>query len=71
MKIVIRIGIIAVCLLAFVYFGQAQKANKIKEIRLRAKYENGQLTQAQYESLKNQNSLLKTLLNPQEVLKAD
>ena len=71
MKRLVKIFIAIICLLAFVYFGQAQKAKKVNEVRIKYKYKEGEISKEQYESLIKQNTLLKTLLNPKEVLITD
>lgn len=71
MKILIRVLTIIICLLALVYFGQALKANKVSEIRMKARLQKGQISKTEYENFKRQNTLLKTLFNPKEVLSVD
>ncbi|MEI8175250.1 MAG: hypothetical protein WCG78_00075 [Candidatus Omnitrophota bacterium] len=71
MKRVIRVAVIALCFFGIIYFGQAQKANKICELKLHAQLQAGQLSREAYEKLSRENSLLKTLLNPGIVLKTD
>jgi len=71
MKILIRLLIIIICLLALVYFGQAQKAKRVREIRIKSRLEMGTISQTEYESFRRQNTLLKALLNPKEVLSVD
>jgi uncharacterized membrane protein len=71
MKILIRVVIIIICLFAFVYFGQAHKANMVSEIRMKSKLEKGDISQAEYENFKRQNTFLNTLLNPKLVSSVD
>lgn len=66
-----KIFIVIACLVAFVYFGQAQKAYRVEEIRKRSDYEKGKITEQQYENFKKQRSFVKTLLNPRQVLSVD
>lgn len=71
MKLILRMLIAAIFLCAFIYVGQAQKANKVKEVMINTIYGKGEISQVEWENLKRQNSLLKTLFSPKEVLNAD
>jgi len=71
MRKILIVAIVVLCLFGLVYFGQAQKATKVNEVRLRARYEKGEISKEQYEVLIQKNSLLNNLLNPKAVGSVD
>ncbi|MBU1999325.1 MAG: hypothetical protein ABIG46_04995 [Candidatus Omnitrophota bacterium] len=71
MKIIRNILIIILVIIAIVYHGQTIKAQRVKDVRLRYKLQEGKITKDQYEQFKQQNTYLNTFLNPKEVLSVD
>jgi hypothetical protein len=71
MKIVKNIIIAVAVILLFVYHGQTIKAQKVQAVRLKTAYQEGKMAKEEYERLIQQNTYLKTFLNPKEVLGVD
>lgn len=71
MKILKKIVIALAVIFLFVYYGQTIKAQKVKAVRLKTSYQEGKLPKGEYERLIQQNTYLKTFLNPKEVLSVD
>jgi hypothetical protein len=71
MKIIRNTTIGILVMLAIVYHGQTIKAQRVKDVRLRYKLQEGEISKEQYKQLKQQNTYLKTFLNPKEVFSVD
>lgn len=71
MPIIRNTVIVILLMIAIVYHGQTLKAQRVKDARLRYKLQEGVISKDQYEQFKQQNTYLKTFLNPKEVLSVD
>lgn len=71
MKIAKNIFIVILVIVASVYHGQTIKAQRINDVRLWNKLQEGKITKEQYDQLKQQNTYFKTFFNPRNVLSVD
>lgn len=70
MRIVKNLFIIIGILIILGYHGCVVKAEKIKELRLKTKYENGEISQQGYEREKEKINYFSTFLDFKQTLKA-
>lgn len=70
MGIVKKLFIITGILIILGYHACVVKAERMKELRLKAKYENGEISQLQYEKENDKISYFSTFLDFKETLKA-
>ena len=71
MKTIIRILIVLAILISFAYFGMAQKAHKVKELRMKVAFQKGKISEKEYHQYLENYKFMDTLLNPKFVLSVD
>jgi membrane peptidoglycan carboxypeptidase len=67
----IAMVIMAIIMLSSFYLWLANKAQRVKSVRLRAAYEDGRISKEQYEKLSKENTLIKMLTDPKYVFEVD
>lgn len=67
----IATSIIIILVLFFFYLSLANKAQKVKAVRLRMAYEESKISKAQYEILSKENTLIRMLADPKYVFEVD
>lgn len=66
-----KVAIVVLIILGLGYVGQAQKAVRVNQLRLKWKLKDGKITQQQYEEQVEKISFGAMLLNPKAVLSVD
>lgn len=68
MKAIRYLLILVVPIFIIVYHGLTVKAQKVRAVRFSMDYQEGKISQQEYERLNRENSYFKAFLNPKEVL---
>lgn len=71
MKTIVRILIVLAILVSLAYFGMAQKAHKVKEVRMKFAFQNGKISEKEYNQFLENYKFIDTFLNPKFVLSVD
>ncbi|MFH1459259.1 MAG: hypothetical protein ABIG64_02640 [Candidatus Omnitrophota bacterium] len=71
MKKIIKPLLILVILFLLVYSGMAQKAHKVKEVRMRFKLQEKEISEKEYNEFIKNHTFINTLLDPKSVLNVD